>query len=272
MSKQVTGSLFTTEDFRLYVRAWVEAKGRGEFRKIATALKMHTTLISQVFSGRKNLTEEQASQLCNYLSLNVLETDYFLALVQKERAGTENLKRIYDRRLQEYREQANSASSRVPKAKKLSEQDRAIFYSSWQYSLVRLLTSIDGTQTEIEIANHLKLPPARVREILEFLYSRGLCTKSNEGKYSRTEKNTHVEAGSPLAVRHHQNWRMKALALQERMTLDDLAFTAPLSVAKNDIVKVRAILLEAISAVAKVVEASPAEEVVYLGIDWIKYR
>ena len=69
-------------DFRPYLRAWARAKGRGEFRKISMALKMHTTLVRQVLNGRKCLTEEQASRLCGYMGLNSLETDYFLKLVQ----------------------------------------------------------------------------------------------------------------------------------------------------------------------------------------------
>lgn len=54
------------------------------------------------------------------------------------------------------------------------------------------------------------------------------------------------------------------------MRSDDLAFTAPISMAKKDIPKIRKILLDTISEISSVVEASPSEEVLYLGIDWIK--
>jgi hypothetical protein len=87
---------------------------------------------------------------------------------------------------------------------------------------------------------------------------------------SHPGKNTHVEAKSSLAIRHHQNWRVKSLELLEHATADDLAFTAPVSIARKDIPKVRAILLDAISDIAKIVENSPAGEVGYLGIDWMK--
>lgn len=270
MSKQLNASLFALEDFRPYVRTWASARGRGEFRKIAVALGMHTTLVSQVMNGRKCLTEEQAARLCGYMGLTSLETDYFLSLILLERAGTSELKRIYQRQLKASRSQGKEAKSRVPEAKELSEQDRAIFYSSWQFSMVRLLTSIERFQKMEEIARRLDLSISRVKEILDFLVSRGLCKESRQGHYERTEKNTHVEARSPLAVRHHQNWRAKAIELQERMGTDDLAFTAPVSISRRDMEKVRTILLDAISDIAKVVENSPAGEVAYLGIDWIK--
>jgi uncharacterized protein (TIGR02147 family) len=269
MGKQSSDTIFTMTDFRTYLAAWARAKGRGEYRRISETLNMHTTLVSQVLNGKKYLTEEQASKLCDYMRLNPLETDYFLKLVQMERAGSENLKSIYNRHLKQIKTQANEISNRVPESKELSEQDQAMFYSSWHYSMIRLLTMIEGKQTAEEISVHLQLPISRVQEVLSFLVSRGLCNFAN-GRYVRTEKNTHIEAKSALAVRHHQNWRTKSLDLHEKISSDDLAFTAPISMAKKDIPKIRKILLDAISEISSVVEVSPSDEILYLGIDWIK--
>jgi uncharacterized protein (TIGR02147 family) len=266
----MTASIFATDDYRTIVQEWVASRGRGEYRRIAAALKMHTTLVSQVFNGRKCLTEEQASRLCDYLGLDGLEGDCFLKLVQLERAGDESLRARFRRHLKQLRAQAKEAKSRVPEATELSEQDRAIFYSSWQYSLVRLATSIEGTQTVPELSSRLSLSRARVNEILGFLVARGLCVRDQNGRYRRTEKNTHVEASSPLAVRHHQNWRAKALELLEHADADDFSFTAPVSLSRKDIPKVRERLLDAISEIAKTIENSGSEELVYLGMDWIK--
>lgn len=99
--------------------------------------------------------------------------------------------------------------------------------------------------------------------------NRGLCRLVN-GKYIRTELNTHIEARSALAVRHHQNWRTKSLEFLESMSTDDLAFTAPIALAKKDVQKIKKIFLEAITEISTIVEDSPSEEVIYLGIDWIK--
>jgi uncharacterized protein (TIGR02147 family) len=269
MSKQTDENLFLMDDFRTYVRNWANVRGRGEFRRIAQALNMHTTLVSQIFSGKKCFTEEQASVLCSYMGLNSLETDYFLKLVQHERAGTENLKSVFRRHLKQIRDQANEIRNRVPESKELSKEDRALYYSSWQYSVIRLLTSIEEFQTIEEIASYLKLSVSRVTEVLDFLTSRGLCQRSGN-KFTRTPQNTHVEAQSPLSIRHHQNWRTKSLEFLEKTTPQDLAFTAPISLSKKDKDRVRSILLGAISDISKIVESSPAEEVLYLGIDWIK--
>lgn len=269
MGKQINDAIFNLSDFRDYVHSWVKAQGRGEYRKIAKVLGVHTTLVSQIFNSKKCLTEEQASKLCDHMNLNTLETDYFLKLVQLERAGTESLKALFRRHLKQLQLQSNDVKTRVPAVGDLSEQDRAIFYSSWQYSLVRLLTSIPEFRTKESIAAHLGLSISRTQEILNFLTSRRLC-KEIKGQYHRTEKNTHVEADSSMSLRHHHNWRMKSMTLQERMTRDDLAFTSPLSISVKDAAKVRKILLNTISEIARIVEVSDSEEVIYLGIDWIK--
>lgn len=269
MSKQSSVSLFELSDFRPYLQSWAKTRGRGEFRRISIALNMHTTLVSQILNSKKCFTEEQASQLCVYMGLNTLETDYFVKLIQYERAGSENLRKLYRRHLTQIQQQASEVKSRVPESKELSNQDRAIFYSTWRYSLIRLLTGIAQFQTTEEISIRLNLPVSKVQEILDFLVSRGLCAEEN-GKYKRTERNTHIEASSPLSIRHHQNWRAKSLQLLEQMNAEDLAFTAPVSLAQKDIQKVRSILLDTISEISKLVEKSSSEECVYLGIDWIR--
>ncbi len=269
MGKHSTDTLFAISDFRIYIQSWARAKGRGAYRKISSALNMHTTLVSQVLNNHKCFTEEQAAVLCGYMGLSPLETDYFLKLVQIERAGNPTLKTIYIRQLQQLKKQANEVKSHVPESHQLTDQDKALFYSSWQYCLVRLLTGIVNFQKTEDIARYLDLSVSRVQEILDFLTSRGLC-KTSGNKYIRTDKNTHIDAHSALVVRHHQNWRSKSLILLEKMSLEDLAFTAPVSISKKDLPKVRTILLEAISNIAKIVEDSPSEEVMYLGVDWIK--
>lgn len=104
----------------------------------------------------------------------------------------------------------------------------------------------------------------------EFQYLMKFSRTKPNGRYIRSEKNTHIEADSPLAIRHHQNWRAKTFELHEKMTAEDLVSTAPISISSKDIPKIRKILLEAIAEISKVVEASPPEEITYLGIDWLR--
>jgi hypothetical protein len=77
--------------------------GYGEFRRIALALSMHTTTVSQVFRKHKNLTYEQAARLCRLWQMSELESDYFLTLVEWERAGVGELRELLEMRLRRLR-------------------------------------------------------------------------------------------------------------------------------------------------------------------------
>jgi len=269
MGKHSGIALFVLDDFRPYIRAWAESQGRGEFRRIALALNIHTTLVSQIVGGSKCLTEEQAVRLCSHMKLSQLESDYFLKLVQIERAGTEELKTTLTRHLGELRINAGEIKSRVPRSKGLTEKDRALFYSSWQYGLIRLLTSIEAYETPEAIARRLQLPLSRVQDVLDFLVARNLCNEKG-GRFKRTSDNTHVESRSALSIRHHQNWRGRTIELHEHLRPQDLVFTAPVSLSKKDADKIRSILLEAISDMSELISQSPAEQVYYVGIDWVE--
>jgi uncharacterized protein (TIGR02147 family) len=265
--------VFEFESYKRYVNARISSlpkKGRGEFRRISSALKMHTTLVSQIFRGEaKNLSFEQACELCEYLGLTDLETDYFLKLVQMERAGTERSRKLLRKQLAALRAQAEQVASRLPQRKELTDAERAIFYSSWRYSAVRLATSIKGLHSIDQIAERFMISKAEARAIVDFLLATGLCIEK-DGEIHMGPKNTHTEAGSPLAVRHHTNWRLRAVQRIEKLGPQELAFTAPVSIAKKDMAKIRARILEMIEDVAKTVKASEPEQLACLSIDWIE--
>src|SRR5476649_2027297 len=98
--------VFDFIDYKAFLRTRVESMpkhGRGQYQKIASHLNVHSTMISQVFGGDKNLSLEQACSLCEFLGLGDLETEFFVALVSRERAGSKSLKNLIDRRLDQLR-------------------------------------------------------------------------------------------------------------------------------------------------------------------------
>ena len=73
--------------------------GRGSIKKMAAALKVHPSLISQVLNGIKDFTSEQANDLAIFFGLKERETEYFLCLVNIERAGNTRLKAFLQNKL-----------------------------------------------------------------------------------------------------------------------------------------------------------------------------
>src|SRR4051812_18991374 len=100
--------IFAYLDYRVYVRQRIRLlpSSHGQFTKLAHALGMHTTSVSQVFRGHKMLTPEQGCALAAYFQLNDLETEYLLTLVQLERAGTPLLKNTLQKKRESIRAQS----------------------------------------------------------------------------------------------------------------------------------------------------------------------
>ena len=175
-------SIIDHSNYRTFIRKKfleMPKKGYGQANKLALFLEVHTTLVSQVLKGSKTFTLEQGALTCDFLALTDLETEYFLLLVQLDRAGNESLRKFFKKQLQGLKEKTSELVNRLQSKKKLSEEKRAVFYSDWTYSAIRQLTAIKGFQSIDLLASYLDLPKKRTREIIDFLLAVGLCLEEN---------------------------------------------------------------------------------------------
>jgi uncharacterized protein (TIGR02147 family) len=258
------------KDFLKELLAGMPKAGHGQMRQLSQHLKVHTTLMSQIMNGPKHFTLEQACAVSTFFAMTHLESDYFLTLVEWERAGTKLLKDRLMLRIDDIKTKATSLDARLTKDIVLSEQIKAEFYSNWYYSGIRLMTSIDQYNTPTTIATRLDLPKTLVVQILDFLLSSGLVV-SEHSKYSMGPSRTHLSSDSPFQVNHHRSWRLKNLARAQMLGPDELMYTAPFTVSKQDANHIRNDLLAIIEKVTNTVINSEAEEGFCLGIDLCKF-
>lgn len=246
--------------------------GHGQFRKMALYLNVNSVIISQIFKGERQLTSEQALDLAEFLGLSGLETEYFVLLVQLERAGTHRLKAHFKKQLHELQEKSKDIKNRVPSQNhKLSEESKALFYSNWYYSGVRLLSSIKGFETVDTIAEELQLSRSNVKRIVTFLVDHGLCVEER-GKIKMGPRLTHLEATSPLIARHHTNWRLRAIQNLEPLGKDELFYSGPMALSIEDARWVRAQIVDLIQSVVTRARDSESERLACLNIDWFDFR
>ena len=284
-------SIFNQADYRKILRDHVAsrpARGRGEVGRLAAAAGVHPSLMSQILNGRRDLGNEQAFEIGRYLQLTELEADYFATLVAIARAGNHRFRDHLKEKLEHIRTESEKIRRRFTHDTSLSEGDRAIFYSSWLYSAVRLFTSTSTSSSSIsnasyasnasarngrtieEVAERFQIPRQRVVTILDFLESVGLVTR-DETHYSLGAKRTFLPHGSPHLPRHHQNWRNKAIQKSDHVADTELMFTSPVSISSADFKKIREHLSKVLETVSIVVRDSPAEDVACLNIDlfWV---
>ena len=161
-------------------------------------------------------------------------------------------------RVNEIRGRALNLTNRLEIKNQLSESDRSFYYYSWLYSMVRLLTAVERFQTVEAISKELGLPINKIRNILDFLISRGLCVESeNRIKYGPVS--TYIEASSPLVARHHLNWRQKTQERFENIREQDLIFTFPGVISEVDAYKIREKIVQLIEEIKKISDPSPSE-------------
>lgn len=267
-------SIFKYLNYREYLRDRIESlpsKGRGELLRIAKTAGVHSSILSQVFQGSRELTSEQAVAIAGHFELNETETQYFLLLAQWERAGTEKLKGVLKREIDRIRAEQTQVALRIPQSQSLSQEQKAIFYSSWYYSAVRVLSSIVEWKNVEAMRKRLNLTREQFTAIERFLVEHGLC-KEQQGALSPGPQSTHIDGTSPLVARHHANWRIKAMERHPTIAHDrELAFTSPMSLSRADAIKMRALALDFISDACKVADPSPPESSYCLNLDWFEF-
>ncbi|WP_157684590.1 TIGR02147 family protein [Bdellovibrio bacteriovorus] len=268
-------NIFMYDDIRVYLQekiAKLPNRGRGEVGKIAKHIGVHSTYMSLVMNGSRHLSQEQAFDLADYLQLTEMETDYFCLLVQWDRAGTQNLKKHLKQKLSKLREDSLNLSKRLKHDKKLSDQEKAVFYSSWIYSAVRLFASTNDKGVSLEaLQENFDIPRKKLIEVLEFLVSSGLLILE-KNLYRLGTQQTFLEKGSPFLSKHHANWRIKALQQSENISEDELMFTSPFSISEKDFLLLREELAEWLKKFSGIVRDSPAEEVACLNIDFFRVQ
>src|ERR1700733_19454 len=100
-------SVFDYKEYKRYLRDFIRSQpsgGHGLRSKIAEALSCHITYVSQVLNKGAHFSLEQADELSRFLGHTKDEGNYFLLLVQVERAGTTSLKNKFKDQIEVIRE------------------------------------------------------------------------------------------------------------------------------------------------------------------------
>ncbi len=267
-------SLFDFDDYKKYVHEWLLKMphgGHGQLSRIAKHLSISSVSVSHVFNGVRDLSEEQAVEIAEFFGFSELEGDYFLLLVQLERAGSFKLKARVKTQITKVLVQAQDLKSRLTQDVEMDEAAQSQFYSNWFFSGVSLATSIEGLQSLESISKYLGLSRSKVREVLDFLLIYGLVEERKDG-FHIGHKHTHLSAKSLLVSRHHANWRLKALENMNELSPEEIFYTGPMTMSVETMREIRRDIVELIDNVLKKVGPSPSEEIACLNIDWFKVR
>lgn len=265
--------VFEYDDYKRLTKSWVKSqknKGRGQLRALAEHIGTGTTYISQVFSGERDLTVDQALQISTFIGLTHLEKDYYLLLVQKDRAATHTLKEYLESKIKTLKEKAQNLKDIIQTDLELNDIQKSVFYSDWHYSAIRNLTALPGVHSILSIAERLNLTVELTTQAVDFLLDANLCL-IHEGGLKPGPSITHLDSKSPLVKNRQIHWRLKAIEVMNKPSDESLFYTCPMSLSKEAKDKVRKELLLFVKKLMKRVKSSPSEEVACLNIDWFEF-
>jgi uncharacterized protein (TIGR02147 family) len=274
-------SIWNYSDYKKYLRARSRALNlrRGFLSRLADAAGCQPSYLSQVLNSKVQLTPDQACSIASHLELSENEATYFLALVDLARAGSPLLKQRLSKQIFDLKTRAQKISERLQRPASQIADDQIVYYSSWTYSALHILSSTREFQTVDALSERLNIDREHVLNQLKQLESMGLVI-NEAGRWRHSGEELHLPATSPLISMHHANWRSRALMKAQaniadqhslpaqRLSAQGLHFSGVYAISREDVQTIREILLRAIEAANKVVGPSASEELVALTCDF----
>ncbi|MAF90236.1 MAG: hypothetical protein CL674_03110 [Bdellovibrionaceae bacterium] len=264
-------TVFEFKDYKAYLKNCISQMpraGRGARVAMAKAISSPVSHVSQILNATSHLSMEQAEAVNAFLDHTEDESDFFLLLVQFSRSGTQALKKRLQKQMQQAIEKRLVLKESLGVKAEISKEDQALFYSSWLYGAVHVMTSIPQFQTRQAIAEYLNVSPKRIAEVLEFLESKALVLSSKNG-YEIGKNRIHLGSDSPMISKFHTNWRMKAVqAFEKEQISSNLHYSSVISISENDREKIKVLLVKYIDNIKNIIRDSKEEGVHCFSIDF----
>ncbi len=264
-------NLFNLNDYKEVLRQKIQENEalRGYKTQLAAAAGCQKSFLSQVIHQHIHITPDHALGLALFWEFTPDQRDYFMELVQRDRAGSPALRELAEKRLQEIRRRNQDLATRFQKEKPIEEAQQALYYSSWHWSAVHILLTIPNFRTASAIAKRLQLPEPFVTQCLENLERMGLIQPSGKS-WTVTRMDIHLPQDSPLTAMNHGNWRNRAVSDSQMRTPGNVHYTALHSLSRKDFEALQGMILGFIDQTRKVVAPSPEEELACFCLDWFR--
>ncbi len=198
---QVKHSLFEFQNYQEFMQDQLGGRSSrsGSKTLLAEKLQIKTSYLSRILKGDADLTLEQALEVSQFLSLNGIEQEYFLLLVNYSRAGTFELKTFYQNALDKVSKESKKIERRIYEPQALNKEDSLKYYSRWIYLAVHIAVSVPGLKDLRAIANKFKLSIEEAQEVLDFLVQTQIISYDlRKRQYSVGPTYTHVGRQSDL--------------------------------------------------------------------------
>ncbi|RZA04703.1 MAG: DUF4423 domain-containing protein, partial [Proteobacteria bacterium] len=186
-------------------------------------------------------------------------------------AGTPALRQYFESQLAALKSQRLNLKARIGEGANLSKENQYTYYSSWIYAAVHVALSIPELQTASAIARYYNQKPGLIREVLGFLLKAGLAVEKGS-RYQIGPTMIHLGNDSKNILRHHANWRARALFSLEREEPADMHYSAAVTISRADAARIKEMLVTMIKSTVTEIEASKEEEAFCFAVDFFSLK
>jgi len=261
--------LFDYYDYKTYLNDRLNDEGspRGSRSRLAEAIGCQSAYVSSVLRGNAHFTPEQAENINHFFLHSEDESDFFLTLLQLNRAGTGALRMRLQKQLQKISETRLDLKKKLSVKQSLSLMDQSVYYSEWYYLAIHVLISVPGFQNVNALSAKLGLPVKIIADAVQFLLQVGLVEQTSSGLKVRTYQ-IHLGGESPLIGKHHVNWRLRAVHNIPMKTANDVHYSSVVSLSRKDAMRIAELFIETIKKSKAIVRDSKEEDIRCLSLDF----
>jgi uncharacterized protein (TIGR02147 family) len=264
-------SIFEHKSFRDYIEERLKCDdfGRGGKAKLAAYLECQPSFISQVLKGKNNLSLEQGYKINSLFSHSHLEKDYFINLLEHDRAGSLELRKYFEMKLEDIKEKAKLIENHI-EFEHLSEEDTIAYYDNWNHVLAHQLINIPKYQTVNALRQKLNIDDDDLKKTLSFLSSCNLIDQDEVGNLKMGTSRLHIRKGSPLADFANKTARLHNIQNLKRKDASSLNYGAYMTLSKKNYLEFKQRFVNLISELHNSLDEDEPETVCSIIIDMME--
>lgn len=265
-------TLASTLNYREYILEKVRQNKnvRGYRSQLAKAASCHSSYFSHILKGEAQLTPDQAAALSDFWHLNKRDSEYFITLVNLERASTPSLQKKLRERLNELRQIDTELPSVEVADVKMTYEQAVLYFSSWYMSAIHRALDIPELRTTHAISSHLSLPFDLVEKALESLQDMKLAYR-NGHDWKSNDKGFHLNRNRELMGAFHSSLRNRARYAYDRSSNNNVHFSAVIAISKKDSRELHDAIKKKIADATKICLKSQPEELVGVTVDYFVF-
>lgn len=261
--------IYSFEDYREYLNARLDSTGRGARLKLASYIQTQPSFVSQVLSGKNELSLEHAHKMNLFLNHGTEEAQYFLTLVLLSKAGSFDLQKFLREQLRDIREKQMQVHKVVIKHE-LHRDDLLYYYSNWLCISVHMLATIDKYQDPKVLQAKLGADEQEFVETINFLTRTGLI-EVEKGRILPGESHVHLKKTSPYAQSATVMTRLKVLEKLKLSNPRAVNFTSNFTISRKHYELLRKRILDFVVELDEHIQAEDPEEFCTLVLDLIEH-